>query len=316
MSSDSSGQDLEAFVKFVESIDLPDGFSVSTNRKILSDCGDIEAEFDILIEGNLGTSKFVWLIECRDRPSSGPAPASWIEQLDGRRSRFNFSKVTAASTTGFSSPARKLGKETGIDLRSVKTLSEAEFSDWLSVTTYKQINQLAELDSANIHVDDGVDGLLELAIAERLRNLIVGEKFLVSTKDGQACEPKDAFLALVQQNNLFARIVEDNVKLPVTLNAVYTNDEDCFSIQTKLGPYRVPGIEFSGFIFRQTIEVPLVSVRSYSDSSDGTEFSQTASFEAQNIAGHRYALNVHRRRLTGETKLVLAPQPPSSAQER
>ena len=78
---------------------MPEGIRVTTNDKIYNDEGIQIAEFDIEVRGKLGSMDFSWLIECRDRPSSGPAPGSWIEQLLGRRTRFGFNKVTAVSTT-------------------------------------------------------------------------------------------------------------------------------------------------------------------------------------------------------------------------
>ena len=95
------GQHLENLVRQVEELLLPKGFSVAGNSRVYNDENVQIAEFDIEVRGRLGSTYISWLIECRDRPGSGPAPGSWIEQLVGRRDRFRFSKVTAVSTTGF-----------------------------------------------------------------------------------------------------------------------------------------------------------------------------------------------------------------------
>ena len=63
------------------------------------------------------------LLECRDRPSRGPAPKSWIEQLIGRREVHGFHKVWAVSTTGFSSPAKKTALTHDIGLKTVESFS-------------------------------------------------------------------------------------------------------------------------------------------------------------------------------------------------
>src|SRR6187402_987528 len=117
MSSD--GRRLESLVAFVEKALLPTGFSVTMNERIYDDIGTQIAEFDVQARGKIGTTDFAWLIECRDRPKSGPAPTSWIEQLVGRRDRFNFNKVTAVSTTGFAAGAKEYAILKGIELREV-----------------------------------------------------------------------------------------------------------------------------------------------------------------------------------------------------
>ena len=113
----SDGKQLEALVAFVEKTLLPDGFNVTTNERIFNDEGIQIAEFDIEIRGRVGTTEIAWLIECRDRPTSGPAPGSWIEQLVGRRARFGFNKVTAVSTTGFAAGATEFALAKGIERR-------------------------------------------------------------------------------------------------------------------------------------------------------------------------------------------------------
>jgi hypothetical protein len=303
----NSGKKLESFVKFVEGIALPEGFSVSSNRKVFGEDGDEEAEFDIVIEGDLGTSKFSWLIECRDRPSAGAAPTSWIEQLSGRRNRFNFNKVTAASTTGFARSARTLAKREGIDLRSVKNLSEAEFSEWLQVPTYEHKARFAELIHAEILISDSHDFLIRKAVFDRISSVQDGEKFLISKRESTPHEPKEAYLGLIEQNGLFDKLEKDDEKIPIDIGVNYINSDDCFEIDTSIGRIRIEQIIFKGFIFQETKIVPLVSVRSYSDSSHGTEFSQTAIYEAQDVAGQKMALTLHKDNRTGETQILLTP---------
>ena len=120
----NSGRELERLVEEIERCLLPSGFEVALNQSAFNAEGDQIAEFDIVISGRLGSSQVKWLIECRDRPSRGSAPVSWIEQLVTRKARFNFDKVIAVSTTGFSSAAIELADASGISLRSVQRLTD------------------------------------------------------------------------------------------------------------------------------------------------------------------------------------------------
>jgi hypothetical protein len=120
----NSGKDLERLVGEIERSLLPSGFEVVLNKTEFDDAGDQIAEFDIVISGRLGSSLVNWLIECRDRPSQGPAPGSWLEQLAGRKTRFKFDKVIAVSTTGFAPGARQFAESRGISVRSVQRIAD------------------------------------------------------------------------------------------------------------------------------------------------------------------------------------------------
>ena len=60
----SKGKQLESLVAVIEKLHLPEGFTVTPNEKVYED-GVQLAEFDIEIRGQLGTTEFRWLIECR-----------------------------------------------------------------------------------------------------------------------------------------------------------------------------------------------------------------------------------------------------------
>jgi hypothetical protein len=97
---------------------------VDSNEKVFDAAGQQIAEFDLIISGNLGSSSVRWLIECRDRPSQGAAPGSWIQQLVGRKQQFKFDKVFAVSTTGFSAAAISAAEYGNVILRAVQTFGE------------------------------------------------------------------------------------------------------------------------------------------------------------------------------------------------
>ncbi len=118
------GKQLEQLIKEIEQHLLPEGFNVDLNERVFNEDGIQIAEFDIVITGRLGSSSIRWLIECRDRPSDGPAPGAWIEQLVGRKARFNFQQVIAVSTTGFAEGAKDFAERAGIILRTVKKITD------------------------------------------------------------------------------------------------------------------------------------------------------------------------------------------------
>lgn len=70
----SDGKKLESLVAFVEETLVPEGFSVTKYERIYTDEGIQIAEFYIEIRGQIGSTDILWLIECRDRPASGPVP--------------------------------------------------------------------------------------------------------------------------------------------------------------------------------------------------------------------------------------------------
>jgi hypothetical protein len=126
----NDGKQLEQLVRLIEGWFARD-FKVEIRKPVYDDSGVQIAELDILITGKVGTADFTSLIECRDRPSEGPAPVGWIEQLAGRRTRLKLNTVMAVSSTGFSQPARDAAHEFGIPLREFDQLTFNDVADWL-----------------------------------------------------------------------------------------------------------------------------------------------------------------------------------------
>jgi len=69
------GKQLENVVTYIESLRLPPDWTITPRMLSSTAKGRPGAELDIMVEGKVGTIDFKWLIECRDRPSEGPAPA-------------------------------------------------------------------------------------------------------------------------------------------------------------------------------------------------------------------------------------------------
>src|SRR5262245_33071300 len=116
MTEINNGKRLEQLVEMREGMKLPEGFKITKNSPVYNDEGKQVAELDVLIEGKIGSVLHRTLFECRDRPSEGAAPVSWIEQLHGRRQRLKLNAIIAVSTTGFSPGAIEFAKNANIPL--------------------------------------------------------------------------------------------------------------------------------------------------------------------------------------------------------
>lgn len=304
MSAD--GKQLEALVSFVETTLVPQGFNVQANTKVFNDEGIQVAEFDVEIRGKVGTTNIAWLIECRDRPSQGAAPASWVEQLVGRRARFGFNKVTAVSTTGFAAGAVEFAKSEGIELREVASLSPEDFSDWLMMRDLTSITRRTNLHHATILIDpeESPERREELArvILENTGDLTL----LRSTSTGERSSLKNAFLGAVQEvGGLFDDIKPNGEGKKVQLEVKYENDNDHFVVDTALGEIRIKSIVFFGELSIEQRSLPLTITSEYRQTDGGEVISKVAGFQPQEIFGNEFSLELHKLEKTGETHVIL-----------
>lgn len=298
------GKHLEALAAFVEERMLPAGFDVKCNRRVYNEDGVQIAEFDVEIRGRLGTTDIAWLIECRDRPGSGPAPGNWIEQLVGRRSRFGFNKVTAVSTTGFADGAAEFARLQGIELRVVDALTPDAFS-WLQLQGMRFRERRAKLDGARILISESLSGDLRAAVEDVVSNASGADKVLRSIQSGGRHTVAEAFLGAVEQLNLFEGIDVNGTAKRVPLHVNYTNDHDHFVVDTKLGAVRAEVIVFQGELTAVESVVPIDANSTYRNAQTGETISQVVTFEPRSIYGKSVTLELHRMGENGETYVVL-----------
>lgn len=301
----SDGKQLEALVAYVEKTLLPDGFKVTTNERIFNDEGVQIAEFDIEIRGKVGSTEIAWLIECRDRPTSGAAPGSWIEQLVGRRARFGFNKVTAVSTTGFAAGATEFALAQGIELREVRALVPEDFADWLFIRHIHHIERHTTLLHASFLLDESEPKENQLALANLLSSIDGNAAILKSSKTGETTTAAMAFsVAAGGTDGLFDDIAGNGPEKKVRLHANYTND-DHFVIDTSEGPIQLHAIVFEGELRLKETLVPLMVTAEYRHANTGEVISQIASFSPQSILGMKFSTELHKMTQTGETHVVL-----------
>ena len=300
----SDGKQLESLVAFVEEKMLPEGFVVETNQRVYNDDGIQIAEFDVEIRGRLCTTDLAWLIECRDRPSSGPAPGHWIEQLVGRRTRFGFNKVTAVSTTGFADGARDFAKQQGIELRTVESLTPGSFA-WLALSHMSFVEHRANLLGACLLANKNTSEEFRALLSEVVSVATGNDQILLSVSDGGQRSMVDAFVGAVESANLFAGLQPGDPSMQVKLRAQYTNDRDHFVVRTALGDVRIEAIVFDGELVAIETLIPIVSTSSYRSIETGETISQVATFAPHDMAGNRLALEFHRMGEDGETYVLL-----------
>jgi hypothetical protein len=306
MSSD--GKQLETLVAFVERELLPPGFSVKSNERVFNDEGVQIAEFDIEVNGKVGSTTISWLIECRDRPGHGAAPGAWIEQLVGRRMRFGFNKVTAVSTTGFAAGAVDFAKQQGIELREVASLDPSEFKDWLHITEMRQIRRVTDLKHATIFLSPTELDDLKQAAMDVITRAAGNDEILISSSSGARANLTNAFFGAIQSvDNAFKDVVVGKA-LKVRLMSDY-RDDDHFLIETALGLVRVTQIEFLGELRVEETVVPVVKTAEYRHAGTGEPISQLAVFAPQSILGMNLALELHRMAESGETHVTMRRLP-------
>ena len=148
------GKELEELVAEIEKIAAREGKAVEVNKLLYDDKGTPVAEFDILITYSSKLGEHRWLIECRDRPSQGSAPGSWIEQLIGRKILHELDRVIAVSTMNFSPGAIHWASKGGIELRTVK---EAEIPEKWLCNVVTLLNRTGNFNGCKVNLLNGLD---------------------------------------------------------------------------------------------------------------------------------------------------------------
>lgn len=213
----NDGRSLESLVSMIEAYFVPSGFTVETRKRVYEDGVQI-AELDIIITGRVGTSSFTGLIECRDRPSEGAAPVSWIEQLVGRRDRFKLSSVMAVSTTGFARGAVSYAAQTGIALRMFEALTYEAFKHWLPLDSPLLICDAPQLQAVRFFLKP-----LSEATDPRpwpLRVLSTDAVF-VNIDTGELVSINQIWDNITKQTSLYDDVIPD---APPVLRTVIAND--------------------------------------------------------------------------------------------
>jgi hypothetical protein len=265
------------------------------------------AELDILVNGRLGSTELRWLIECRDRPSKGPAPAEWITQLVGRRMVHKFNQVTAVSTTGFSAGALEIATTEGIETRTVTEVKPSDVESWLLVreVNLRSVNCL--LMNAGLVLPKSAPDEIKAAATAKFTGMKLGDLRLFANKTAQNVPIGEAFKNAVTMHSeiIDQAPANDPEGKHVRLQVAYSNDADCYLLETDAGPVRVKEIHFEGRVVVTEKVVPLAALTEYKRDS-GAIIAQSAVFQPMAFLDEKqYSLQIHNLRESGDTYLVL-----------
>lgn len=266
----NDGTQLERLVELIEGCVLSKGFTVESRKRVYNDDGIQIAELDIVITGNIGSARFKWLIECRDRPSGGPASGSWIEQLAHRRSRFNFDKVMAVSTTGFSAGAKEEAERNGIDLRLFQNLSYNDVSNWLPPNAPLIIRQ-GMFNAVRVHLSppNGSD-----TTEERVIKFRVDEPRLMNRDSHEKLSIKQLWQKVIADDSFYNDLAP-NGPVRTTTISVDGKIRDQYSFDVEGARWDIAEIEFDA-VFKVIIpKMPLVQAAQYQSQHPKEQDSET-----------------------------------------
>jgi hypothetical protein len=301
----SDGKRLESLVSYLEESLKPKGLTVEKNDKVFDDDGNQIAEFDIIVSGKFGSTEMKWLIECRDRPSSGAAPGSWIEQLVGRRDRFAFDKVTAVSTTGFAPGLIDYAKSKGIELRSVSEVSPEEFSGWFQTGSFPMHTSTYNLKHARVNISPDLPKEIREELLELLKKSDANSRILQIADTDAYHSLNIAFRALIEQQKLFDDIQPNGEAKKVKIHARYPNPDYRYLIQLPNGAICVDSINFIGELSITTTELPIAFSARYKDHISDTVHSEVVGYEPMEAFGSQITMELHKIAETGEKHVTL-----------
>ena len=267
-----------------------------------------------MVEGRLGTTDLKWLIECRARPSEGPAPCSWIQQLMGRRESLKLNKVSAVSTTGFASGVPELAEFGRIELREVRSLTQADVASWLLLESVPLIEPLSRLIHVDLYASDGEPEERRKLFDEIVR-FKSSEPILWQTENQEHYTICQAFLGALSEGKEVFNAVEHNAPARrAIIKVFYPNDDSHFVVRTELGDVRVVQIDFHGELSVRTTQIPVARLSDYVRSDSGDSIAQSAAFEFSAL-GCKLSLEMHKLGESGGTQIVIRKLGPATTAE-
>jgi hypothetical protein len=298
-----AGNDLENFVQFIEGICLPLGFKIRKRKKVIDESGNHVAELDIVVNGKIGTTEFRLLFECRDRPSYGSAPVSWIEQLAGRRDRLKFDKVIAVSTTGFSPGAVDYALKKGIELRTVQDIQKEDIVDWFQAEKSTLYQPIGTLKKVYLYVDKS-DEEQKKQINCLLADIDNKTKIFLHTTTNDKYSILDIWIEALNKNqDIFKNLELSAPPIEKSILLNYINPESRYKISLKGQDIHIVRILFIGDFSIDCFVMPISKITKYYNQDNKVSIAETVHFEINNDYLHKN-LAIHKIINQEEIKFV------------
>lgn len=288
----NDGRALEELVEYVEKTLANEGFQVDVNRKIHDDEGVQIAEFDVTVKGRFGSTEISWLIECRDRPSSGKASGEWVYALAGKRDVYRFDKVTAVSTTGFSPAAVLAAEKLDVELREVAATSPKEFSSWLKLAEV----ELLQHDISLADIDFVLDKNFITPARDRYMQQLISSPdgrqraVLVSGVTGAKLDVHTACREALAVAGGFNLVEPGGDAVEIDMTVEYEATDAHLLMETPDGDVRVRKIRFQGSVRAVLKKFPVVGHSVYRAVCSEEAIAQTASANIPLSSGETVAL--------------------------
>ena len=134
------GREFEELVARIEKLLIPAGAEIKSPDFIKHKVTGKPREFDVSIRSKVGSASILIVLECRKR--GGNQDIMWIDGLVTKGRDVGAAKIIAVSSGGFSKHAIEVAKLHGIDIRTIKEISDDEISDWPNILKFDtlQIN--------------------------------------------------------------------------------------------------------------------------------------------------------------------------------
>ncbi|WP_454833080.1 hypothetical protein [Pseudomonas veronii] len=211
-------------------------------------------------------------------------------QLIGRRLRFNLSRVTAVSTTGFSAAAIEVAGRFEIDTREFRELCPSEFEGWPELIGMPHRTEIRYLD----RVEFGIESLPPTVSTECLNEVLQGDQANITLRNvitNMTITPREIFTKTLGNNPELLRGLRLNgpavpVDFKVNLNEPYMLD-------TSDGPVLIALLRCTGSVRLLEEHKPLVVSGEYSRSPTGEKISRLRMFEPMEILGLNLQTEIH-----------------------
>lgn len=288
----NDGSALEELVEYVEKIVSNEGFQVSVNRKLHNDEGVQIAEFDVIVKGLFGSTEISWLIECRDRPSSGKAPGDWILALASKRDVYRFNKVTAVSTTSFSPAAVLNAEKLNVELREVTATSPEDFRSWLKLAEVELLQHDLSLADIVFVLDKNLITSARKRYLAKLLSSPDGRQraVLVSGVTGSKISLHTACREALELADVSNGLDPCGDAAEIDMTVEYGEADAQLLMETPYGNVRVRKIRFQGSVRAVLKKFPVVGHSVYRAVSGEGNIAQSASAQIPLPSGETVAL--------------------------